>query len=78
LFVSKKSEATFVVPDDSTEMSMSALKLCELFASTVLGSTDSVIDVNVDGKSLADSSGSQPIKEHISMYLKSGKLASFD
>jgi hypothetical protein len=75
--VNEKTEAIFVVPDDVTEMSMSAIRLCELFVAKVLDATDTVIEVKVDGKLLVVLSDTQSIKELVSMYLKSGRLASF-
>jgi hypothetical protein len=75
--VNEKKDAIFIVPHDMTEISTSALKLCELFVAKVFDSSDSVIDVKVDANSLLVISGSQPIKELISMYLKAGKLPSF-
>jgi hypothetical protein len=75
--VNEKTEATFVVPDDLTEMSMGAIRLCELFVAKVLNATDSVIEVKVEGKSLMVISGNESIKELVSMYLKAGRLPTF-
>lgn len=75
--MNKKTEAVIVVPDNLTEISVSAIGLCELFVAKVLDAAESIIDVKIDGKSLLVVSGNQSIKELVSMYLKSGKLASF-
>jgi hypothetical protein len=75
--VNEKKSVTFVIPDDLTEMSVSAIKLCELFASKLLNTTDSVIEIKVDEKNKLVTSRNHQIKELVSMYLKSRRLESF-
>ena len=72
-----KKAATFVISDDLTEISESAVKLCELFAAKLLDTADSVIEIKVDDKNKLVTSNNYTIKDLVSMYLKSRQLESF-
>lgn len=72
-----RKEVTLVVPDSLIEMSVSAVKLCELFTATVLDEAKAEIDVSVDSETGAVNSNSQAIRELLSMYLKSKQLPLF-
>ena len=75
--MNKKKEATFVIPDELTVMSVNAVKLCELFATKLLDATDSVIEIKIDEKNRLVTSNNHEIKELVSMYLKSRQLEPF-
>lgn len=75
--MNNKKEITLVVPDGLIEMSVSAVKLCELFTATVLDEPGAEIDVSVDSETGAVNSNSQAVRELLSMYLKSKQLPLF-
>jgi hypothetical protein len=74
--VSKKKNGAFVIPD-ATGRSTGAIALCELFVTQIFDTADPSVEFEVDVKKSMVVSANRPIKELISMYLKSGRLALF-
>lgn len=73
----EREEVTLVIPDGVTEISVSAVKLCEMFASALLASSLPVIDIAVDSKNDAVTSNDSRVKEAVTLIMKTRQLAKF-
>lgn len=75
--MSEKKIATIVVPDDVTEISVSAVKLCELFIVKLIETIDLGVEIMIDQKNNLVTSNDKSIKDLLSMYLKSRQFELF-
>lgn len=77
LRVSNIKELVLIIPDGLAEMSVGAVKLCELFIFKVLSSPESEIVISVIEKDRDVRSNSVEVRELISMLLGSKQLHQF-
>jgi hypothetical protein len=72
-----REEVTLVIPRGVTEVSVSAAKLCELFAGALLVSSLPMIEVIIDSKNDAVTSNDSRVKETMTAIMKARQLVSF-
>jgi hypothetical protein len=73
----QRKDAILVIPDGVAEVSVSAIKLCELLATALLSSREAVVEVAVDARNTAVTSNDSRVKDVMSMILKTKQLTSF-
>lgn len=75
--MSKNKEFVLIIPDDLAEMSVGAVKLCELFVFKILSSPEDEILISVNEREREVRSNSVEIRDLISMLLGSKQFHEF-